>query len=319
MAKRWRKRKFCAFFRRSRNERPGKDSLQQYGFRSDGSDPFGNLNQPAISTYRFQLSDFNPAMSIHPTAIIDPTAVIDDAAEIGPYCVIGANVRIGARTVLKAHVFLEGPMEIGEDNIFFPYSTIGVAPQDLKYHGETSATKIGNRNRIREFATIHRGTEGGGMLTSIADDNLLMAYVHVAHDTRVGSNCVIGHQATLGGHVTVGDWAIVSAGSAVHQFCRVGRHAFIGGFSVITQDVLPFSMTLSTREVKVFAENKTGLERRGFASESIAALHKALRILTRSEANTSKALERIHEEVEPREEVNELLRFIQESERGFHK
>src|SRR5580692_11182574 len=208
-------------------------------------------------------------MAIHSTAIVHPGAHVAESAEIGPYCIVGADVEIGARNELKAHVFLEGPLTIGEDNVFFPYSTIGVAAQDLKYHGERSETRIGNRNKIREFVNIHRGTEGGGMVTSIGDDNLLMAQVHIAHDTKVGDNTVIGHAATLGGHVAVGDWAIVSAGSAVHQFCRVGRHSFVGGFSVVTQDVMPYSTTVAPREVKVFAANATGLERRGFSAETI--------------------------------------------------
>jgi UDP-N-acetylglucosamine acyltransferase len=258
-------------------------------------------------------------MAIHPTAIIDSNAVIHPSAEIGPYSQIGADVVIGARTTLKGNIFMEGPLEIGEDNTFFPYSTVGVAPQDLKYKGERSRTRIGNRNQIREFVTIHRGTEGGGMLTSIDDDNLLMAYTHVAHDTHVGSHTVIGHGATLGGHVDVGDWAVVSAGSAVHQFCRIGRHCIIGGYSVITQDVLPFSTTVSPRDVKVFAANATGLERRGFASETIEGLHKAFRLMTRSNLNTTQAIERIREEVIMTPEIEELLEFIRTSERGFIK
>jgi UDP-N-acetylglucosamine acyltransferase len=258
-------------------------------------------------------------MPIHPTAIVDNAAAIDPSAEIGPYCSVGADVKVGARTRLKGHVFVEGPIEIGEDNVFFPYSTVGVAPQDLKYKGERSCTRIGHRNQIREFVTIHRGTTGGGMLTSIGDDNLLMAYTHVAHDTHVGNQTVIGHAATLGGHVTVDDWAVVSAGSAVHQFCRIGRHCIIGGFSVITQDVLPFSMTVTPRDVKLFAENATGLERRGFTPETIEALHKAFRLLTRANLNTTQALERITEEVPPTPEIVELLEFIRTSERGFVK
>lgn len=258
-------------------------------------------------------------MAIHSTAIINSAAAIDSSAEIGPYCNIGADVTIGAHARLMGHVFIEGPIEIGEDNVFFPYSTIGVAPQDLKYKGERSRTQIGNRNQIREFVTIHRGTEGGGMLTSIGNDNLLMAYTHVAHDTHVGNHTVIGHAATLGGHVVVGDWAVVSAGSAVHQFCRIGRHCIIGGFSVITQDVLPYSTTVSARDVKVFAENATGLERRGFSTESIEALHKAFRLMTRSNLNTSQALERITAEVPKTAEIEELLEFIRTSERGFVK
>jgi len=258
-------------------------------------------------------------MAIHPTAIVDPTAHIATSAQIGPYVIVGADIEIGARTHVKASVVMEGPLVIGEDNVFFPYSTVGVAPQDLKYQGERSETRIGNRNKIREFVTIHRGTEGGGMLTSIGDDNLLMAYVHVAHDVHVGANTVIGHAATLGGHVAVGDWAVVSAGSAVHQFCRIGRHSIVGGYSVITQDVLPFSNTVSEREAKVFAANATGLKRRGFPAETIDRLHKALRLLTRSGLNTSQAVERIREEIPASPELDELLAFIAESQRGFIK
>jgi UDP-N-acetylglucosamine acyltransferase len=258
-------------------------------------------------------------MPIHPSAIVDKSARIAETAEIGPYVVIGQDISIGDRTVLKASVYLEGPLAIGSDNVFFPHSTIGVAPQDLKYKGERSETRIGNRNQIREFVTVHRGTEGGGMMTSIGDDNLLMAQVHIAHDTQLGNNTVIGHAATLGGHVSVGDWAIVSAGSAVHQFCRIGRHSFVGGFSVITQDVMPYSTTVAPRDVKVFAANATGLERRGFTAEAIESLHKAFRILTRSGLNTSQAVERILSEVPHLPEIEEILNFIASSERGFIK
>jgi UDP-N-acetylglucosamine acyltransferase len=258
-------------------------------------------------------------MPIHPTAIVDPTARIAESAEIGPYTLVGADVEIGARTQVKAHVCFEGPLVIGEDNVFFPYSTVGVAPQDLKYHGERSQTRIGHRNKIREFVTIHRGTEGGGMLTCIGDDNLLMAFVHVAHDVRIGSHAVIGHAGTIGGHVEVADWSVISAGSAVHQFCRIGRHAIVGGYSVITQDVLPYSTTVTTREVKVFGANATGLERRGFSAESIDLLHKAFRLLTRSGLNTSQAVDRIREEIAATPEIEELLSFIASSERGFVK
>jgi UDP-N-acetylglucosamine acyltransferase len=258
-------------------------------------------------------------MPVHPTAIVDPAAMIHATAEIGPYSIVGAGVSIGARTRVLGHVFMEGPLEIGEDNVFYPYSTVGVAPQDLKYHGEASRTRIGDRNQIREFVTIHRGTEGGGMLTAVGSDNLLMAYTHVAHDTQVGDHTVIGHAATLGGHVLVEDWAVVSAGCAVHQFCRIGKHSIIGGYSVITQDVLPYSTTVSPREVKVFAANATGLERRGFPAEIIDNLHKAFRLLTRAGLNTTQAVERIREEVPRSEAIEELLEFIRTSERGFVK
>ena len=256
---------------------------------------------------------------IHPTAIVDPTARIAESAEIGPYSIIGPDVEIGARTRLIAHISCDGPMTIGEDNVFYPYSTIGVAPQDLKYHGERSETRIGHRNKVREFVTIHRGTEGGGMVTSIGDDNLLMAYVHVAHDVSVGSHTVLSHAATIGGHVLVEDWAWIGAATGVHQFCRIGKHAFVGGYSVVTQDVLPFSSTVSTREIKIFGANATGLERRGFDAAIIDSLHKAFRLLTRSGLNTSQAVEKIREEVPSSAELDELLAFIASCERGFVK
>jgi UDP-N-acetylglucosamine acyltransferase len=258
-------------------------------------------------------------MPVHPTAIVDGSARIDASAEIGPYCIIGAEVEIGARTRLRAHVFAEGPLVVGEDNLFYPYTTVGVAPQDLKYRGERSRTVIGDRNTIREFVAIHRGTEGGGMITSIGGDNLLQAYSHVAHDCSLGSHIVLGHGVTMGGHVAIGDWAWVGAFSGVHQFCRVGRHAMIGGYSVITQDVLPYSTTVSHREVKVFGANKVGLERRGFSGDAIQALQHAMRILSRSGLNTTQAVERIREEVPADEQISELLEFIAASERGFVK
>jgi len=256
---------------------------------------------------------------IHPTAIVDPAARIAESAEIGPYCIIGPDVAIGGRTRVMAHVVMEGPLDIGEDNVFYPFSTVGVAPQDLKYHGERSSTRIGSRNRIREFVTIHRGTEGGGMVTSIGDDNLLMAYVHVAHDVRIGSHTVLANAVTFGGHVVVGDWAVIGASSGVHQFCRVGRHSIIGGYSVITQDVLPFSNTVTAREAKVFGSNSIGLKRRGFPAETCDALHKAFRLLTHSGLNTTQALEKIAVEVPASAEVEELIGFIRTAERGFIK
>jgi len=258
-------------------------------------------------------------MPIHPSAIVDSKARISGTAEIGPYCIIGAEVEIGAGTRLMANVYVEGPAWIGEENIFFPYSTAGVASQDLKYKGERAETRIGHRNKIREFVTIHRGTEGGGLVTRIGDDNLLMAYVHVAHDVHVGNHTVLSHGATLGGHVIVGDWAVVGAYTGVHQFCRIGRHTFIGGYSVVTQDVLPFSLTVSEREIRIFGANRTGLERRGFATDRIEQLQTAFRLLTRAGLNTSQAVERIRADIDPTPDLDELLAFIEASERGFVK
>jgi UDP-N-acetylglucosamine acyltransferase len=258
-------------------------------------------------------------MPVHPTAIVDPAARIDETAEIGPYCIIGAEVEIGARTRLIANLFVEGPTTIGEDNVFFPYSTIGVASQDLKYKGERAFTRIGNNNSIREFVSIHRGTQGGGLNTEIGDHNLLMTYAHVGHDCRIGSHVILGSSVGLAGHVTIGDWADVSPFSGVHQFSRIGRHAFVGPYSVIKQDVMPFSLTSAQPEVQVFGANSIGLSRRGFDKAVIESLQTALRLLTRAGLNTSQAIERIREEVPACAEVDELLAFIAASERGVIK
>jgi UDP-N-acetylglucosamine acyltransferase len=258
-------------------------------------------------------------MAVHPSAMVDPGARIAGTAEIGPYCIVGHEVRIGAGTRLMAHVYMEGPLEIGEDNIFYPYSTVGVASQDLKYRGERAETRVGSRNKIREFVTIHRGTEGGGALTAVGDDSLLMAYVHVAHDVQVGNHVVLANAVTLGGHVIVGDWAVIGASTGVHQYCRVGRHSIIGGYSVVTQDVLPYSNTVSDRSIKVYGANHVGLERRGFPAETIEHLQTALRLLTRAGLNTSQAVGRIQAEVPSCPEVDEILEFIAQSQRGVIK
>jgi UDP-N-acetylglucosamine acyltransferase len=258
-------------------------------------------------------------MAVHPTAIVHETARIADTAEIGPYCIIGSDVEIGAGTRLMAHVFTDGPMTIGDDNVIYPHVSLGAAPQDLKYKGERSRVSIGHRNQIREFVTIHRGTEGGGMLTSIGSNVLLQAYAHVAHDCHVDDHAIISHGGTLGGHVTVGEWAIVGAWSGVHQFCRIGRHAMVGGYSVVTQDVLPYSTTVSPREIKVFGANRVGLERRGFSADVIEALQNMFRLLTRSGLNTAQAVEKIREDVGPLPEVEEVIAFMGEAQRGFVK
>lgn len=258
-------------------------------------------------------------MPIHPTAIIDPAARIHETADIGPFCIIGAEVEIGARTRLMANIYAEGPAWIAEDNLFYPYTTVGVASQDLKYRGERAETRIGSRNRIREFVTIHRGTEGGGLVTRIGDDNLLMAYAHVAHDVLIGNRTILANGVTFAGHVTIEDYVGIGAFTGVHQFCRVGKHAYIGGYSVITQDVMPYSMTVTPREARVFGANRTGLERRGFSPESIEALQNALRLLTRGGLNTSQAIEKIRTDVSPCAEVDELIAFIKSSERGVIK
>jgi len=263
--------------------------------------------------------NIHPSARIHPSSVIDPAAVIDEDVEIGPFCVVGAEVHIGARTRLMANLYIEGPTWIGKDNLFYPFSTIGVASQDLKYKGERSETRIGNRNRIREYVTIHRGTEGGGLVTRIGDDNQLMVSSHIAHDADIGSHCLLGNGVTLAGHVTIGDWAVISAFTGIHQFCRIGKHSMIGGYSVVTQDVIPYSTTVSEREIRVFGANRVGLERRGFSADAIEPLQNLFRLLTRSKLNTSQAVDRIREEIPQTEEVLEVLDFVATSSRGFIK
>ncbi|HEU0119761.1 MAG TPA: acyl-ACP--UDP-N-acetylglucosamine O-acyltransferase [Bryobacteraceae bacterium] len=258
-------------------------------------------------------------MPIHPSAIVDPEAWVDETAIVGPYCIVGAGVTIGARTELKAHVYLEGPTWLGDENLVYPYVSIGVASQDQKYKGEYAETRIGHRNKIREFVTVHRGTEGGGAKTIIGDDNLLLAYAHIAHDANIGSHCILGNGVTLAGHVTIGEWAVISAFSGIHQFCRIGRHAMVGGYSVITQDVMPFATVVTPREAKSFGANAIGLERRGFHPAVIENLQNALRLLTRGKLNTSQAIDKIREEIPDCPEVEELIDFIRSSERGVIK
>jgi UDP-N-acetylglucosamine acyltransferase len=258
-------------------------------------------------------------MPIHPTAIVDRHARIHPDADIGPFCIVGAEVEIGPRTRLMANLFVEGPTTIGADNIFFPFSTVGVASQDLKYKGERAETRIGDRNRIREFVTIHRGTEGGGLVTHIGDDNLLMAYVHVAHDVKIGSGTVLANGVTFAGHVSVEDGVGIGAFTGVHQFCRIGKYSYVGGYSVITQDVLPFSLTVTAREARVFGANRVGLERKGLAADAIEALQKSFRLLTSAKLNTSQAIEKIRADVPSSAEVEELIEFIRSSQRGVVK
>jgi UDP-N-acetylglucosamine acyltransferase len=258
-------------------------------------------------------------MSIHPTAIIDPKTEIADCAEIGPYCIIGPEVSIGPCTRLMSHVVLEGKLTIGRDNVFFPFCSCGVAPQDKKYKGEESETIIGNGNSIREFVTIHRGTQGGGMRTVIGDHNLLMAYVHIAHDVIIHNHTILANGVTFAGHVIVEDFANIGGLSAIHQFCRIGKHAMVGSRSVIKQNVLPFSQTASDHECKIYGANRVGLQRGGFGPEAIEPLQNAFRLLSSSGLNTSQALTRIEEEIPQTGEIKDLLEFIRSSERGFVK
>jgi len=258
-------------------------------------------------------------VSIHPTAILDPTARLHASVRVGPYAVIGAEVEIGEDSEVGAHAIVEGPIRIGRGNRIFPHASLGLIPQDLKFKGERSEVVIGDSNRIREFVTIHRGTTGGGAVTRLGNDNLIMAYSHIAHDCRIGDHCILGNAATLAGHVVIEDWAIVGAHSGVHQFCRIGRHAFIGGYTVITQDVLPFSSTVQERNTRVYGVNLVGLRRRGFDRERLERLQQAFRLLTQSNLNTTQALEQIRSSLNQNEDIEALVRFVETSERGVIK
>ncbi|OFW00368.1 MAG: acyl-[acyl-carrier-protein]--UDP-N-acetylglucosamine O-acyltransferase [Acidobacteria bacterium RIFCSPLOWO2_02_FULL_60_20] len=259
------------------------------------------------------------ATMIHPTAVIHSGARLGPNVRVGPYCIIGDEVVIEDDTELIAQVYVDGPLTVGPANRFFPYSSIGVIPQDKKFRGERTETIIGKGNTFREFVTVHRGTAGGGGLTRIGDDNWIMAYAHVAHDCIVGSHTVLANGTTLAGHVVIEDYATVGAFSGIHQYCRIGRHSIVGGYSVITQDVLPFSKTVSERETRVFGVNTVGLERHGFSQERREGLSRAFRHLISSKLNTTQAIAKIREGAEDSEEIQELLRFIETSERGFIK
>ncbi|HYV17811.1 MAG TPA: acyl-ACP--UDP-N-acetylglucosamine O-acyltransferase [Verrucomicrobiae bacterium] len=252
---------------------------------------------------------------VHPTSQVDPGAVLAADVVVGPFCVVGAGVRIGAGTVLHAHVVVEGPATIGEQNRLFPFACVGMEPQDLKFKGEPTTLEIGDRNMFRESVTVHRGTVGGGGVTRLGSDNLLMAGTHVAHDCHVGSHVIFANAATLAGHVTVEDGATIGAFSGVHQFCRVGRQAYIGGYSVLTQDAAPYVLTVGNR-ARAYGINVIGLERKGVPAPTIQALKQAYRLLFRAHLSQEEALQRVRSEIGGIEEVRLLADFIAGSERG---
>lgn len=253
---------------------------------------------------------------IDPRAIVHAGAEIGEGTSIGPYAIVGPNVRIGRNCRIGSSAVIDGWTQIGDETQVFPFASVGLAPQDLKYRGEETRLVIGRSNTIREFVTIHRGTEGGGGLTSIGDRNLLMAYVHVAHDCRIGNHTIFGNAATLGGHVWVEDYATISAFSGVHQFCRVGEHAFVGGYSVVTKDAMPFAKTVGNR-ARIYGLNTLGLMRRGFTEETLSKLKRAYRYLLVSKLTTSRALRHIEEDDSLAcPEVQYLVEFVRSSQRG---
>jgi UDP-N-acetylglucosamine acyltransferase len=256
---------------------------------------------------------------IHSAAVVHPKAQLDTGVWIGPNCVLGEKVTVHKNTRFDSSVYVGGLTEIGADCHFSPFSSIGTEPQDISYKGDETRVKIGDRNIFREFITIHRGTTKGGGLTLIGSDNYFMAYSHVAHDCQVSSQTTFLHGATLGGHAMVEDWATVGALSGVHQFCRVGRYAFIGGGSMITQDVLPFSRVAGQRPIYVYGLNVIGLRRNGFSKDRIAALKGMFKLLFFSDLNTAQALEKIQAQFPPGEDRDEIIRFVLASKRGIVK
>lgn len=261
-------------------------------------------------------------MNIHPTAIVSPDAQIPETCRIGPFCTVGPDVILGDDCELVSHVVLEGHLTMGNRNRVFSFACLGVEPQDLKYAKEPTRLSIGDDNTFRESVTISRGTAGGGGVTTVGNGCLIMAYTHIGHDSHVGNGCILANSATLAGHVTVEDFAVVGALCPVHQFCRIGRYSYIGGGTTITQDVLPYSLTSIERNNHAYGLNKVGLERRGFSAAQIRMLRQAYRLLQASRLNTSDALQAMREQLGGQpdaEHVAYLVEFIASSQRGVIK
>jgi UDP-N-acetylglucosamine acyltransferase len=256
------------------------------------------------------------ARNIHPTALVAPEAELGEDVEVGAYAIVGPGVVVGANTRIGAHAVLEGPARLGADNQVFPFASVGSAPQDKKYKGEPTRLEIGDRNVIREFVTLNRGTTKDEGVTRIGDDNLFMAYAHVAHDCRVGSQCVLANNATLGGHVHVDDWVIMGGLSAVHQFCKVGAHAFIANNAAVTRDVPPYIMAVG-QPAAAHSVNSEGLKRRGFTPEQIRNLRNAFRLLYRSGLKLADATAQLAAIAEEQPEVRAIVEFLPRSTRSI--
>ncbi|WP_158749214.1 acyl-ACP--UDP-N-acetylglucosamine O-acyltransferase [Acidobacterium sp. S8] len=258
-------------------------------------------------------------MSIHPTAIVAATAVVPESCMVGPYCTVGPDVVLGEACELISHVVLDGHLKAGARNKFYSFACVGVAPQDLKYKGEPTGVAMGDDNVVRECVTISRGTTGGGGTTRVGNGCLIMAYTHIGHDSVVGDSCILANGATLAGHVIVEDFVTVGALNQVHQYCRIGKYAYTGGGTTVTQDVLPYSLTSARRETRAYGLNKVGLERRGFDRTRLRAIQHAYRYLLAGKLNTSQALEKLKSEGIATEDVTYLVEFIEKSERGVLK
>jgi len=259
------------------------------------------------------------AAKIHAQAIVSPEAKIGAGAEVGAFAVVGAGVEFGEGCVLHAHAVVNGPSKFGAKNVFHSFCVIGGDPQDYTFGGERVGLEAGDGNTYREYVTISRGTAKGGGITRLGNNNFFLAYSHVGHDCQIGSNTLFVNGATLAGHVTVEDFVTIGAFSPVHQFCRLGRYAYIGASTVITQDVLPFSLIVTERETRCFGPNTIGLERKGFSSDRIRTLEKAFRLLVRSKKNTTQALEEMRRELGNSDDVKEMIEFVEKAERGIVK
>jgi UDP-N-acetylglucosamine acyltransferase len=274
------------------------------------------VGEQVVAEADFLLAVMPDGVRIHPTAVVMAGAELGAGTVVGPHAVVGQDVKLGRRCRVGASAVIDGWTEIGDETEIFPFASIGLIPQDLKFKGEETRLRIGKRNIFREFVTIHRGTRGGGGLTEIGDRNVFMAYAHVAHDCHIGNDTIFGNNATLGGHVYVDDFATISAGSGVHQFCRIGQHAFVGGYSVVTKDALPYAKTVGNR-ARIYGLNTIGLVRRGFTAEVVGKLKHAYRYLLQSRLNTSRALKQIEQDTSLScPEVEHLIQFIRSSQRG---
>jgi UDP-N-acetylglucosamine acyltransferase len=259
------------------------------------------------------------APEIHPQAIVASSAKLGAGVRVGAYAIVGDHVELGDGCVLHSHAMVQGPSKIGRENVFYSFCVVGGDPQDLRFRDERTELSVGDRNTFREYVTISRGTVGGGGKTTIGSGSLFLASSHVGHDCHVGDNILFVNGATLAGHVTVEDYATIGFQSPVHQFCRVGRYAYVGASTVITQDVPPFSRVVTDRETKSYGVNTIGLERKGFSEERLKLLGRAFRLLLRSKMNTTQALVEMRKSLGESEDVQELIRFIETAERGIVK
>jgi UDP-N-acetylglucosamine acyltransferase len=259
------------------------------------------------------------AEPINPQAVVSPKAKLAKGVQVGAFAVVGADVELGEGCMVHHHAVVQGPAKFGAGNVFHPFCVIGGDPQDYTYAGEHVELAVGDKNIFREYVTISRGTKKGGGTTRIGSNNLFLAYSHVGHDCQIGSGTLFVNGATLAGHVTVQDYVTIGSFSPVHQFCRLGRYAYIGACTVITQDVPPFSLIVTERETRCYGTNTIGLERKGFSAERVKRLQKAFRMLTRSKKNTSQAMEELRKTMGESEDVKELIEFVEKAERGIVK